>query len=173
VIDRVGKEEGAEIGISHWELSTDGSQLTIKSTTSVPQGVGLTKMNERVYQRTSGSAGFAGGWRDLKRLESIPQIMRLTINGRILHMETPEAGQYADLPLDGSDAPLHGPGVPAGETRAMTAHGSNEFLSLTKSQGKVLQQGSLTISADGRTIVEQYWRPNLPNERAVLTFEKQ
>jgi hypothetical protein len=55
----------------------------------------------------------------------------------------------------------------------MKAHGSDELLTMTKSQGKVPQQGSLTISEGGRTIVEQYWRPNVPNERAVLTFEKQ
>jgi hypothetical protein len=170
VIDTILKENGTKAGSAHWELSPDQKMLTIKSTLFQPDG--SAKSRENVYSRTSASVGFVGGWRNTKRLESRPQLL-LLMNDRRLHIAFPESGQFTDPPLDGSDAAIHGPGVLQGLTMAIRPRGPQEFLTLRKLGGQITNQGSLRLSADGRTLVEEYWRPDRPNEKAVLVYERQ
>jgi hypothetical protein len=170
VMDTTSKENGAKIATAHWELSADGKMLTISGTSI--QADELPKSREVVYSRTSASTGFAGGWRDPKHLESTPPLL-LALTDRTLHIAFSGSGQYMDVPLDGSDAPMHGPGVPQGLTMAITSHGSREFLTLKKMAGQTINQGSLRLSADGRTLVEEYWKPSRPDEKASLVYEKQ
>src|SRR6266478_4361118 len=165
LIDVTTKANGKTIRTSHWELSADGKVLTIKRTTI--EADGSAKAKETVYSRMFPSVGFAGDWRDTKRLETGTPLL-LAMNKRTLHIVFPESGQYADPPLDGSDTPMHGPGIPQGLTIAIRPHGPREFLTLKKSGGQVINQGSLSLSADGNTLVEQYWRPNRREEKATL-----
>jgi hypothetical protein len=99
-------------------------------------------------------------------------LLVLALANRSLHFAFPESGQYTDLTLDGSDAIMHGSGVPAGQTMAMKPRGSRELLTLKKFQGKIVSQGSLRISADGRFLVEESWHPG-NSQKAVLVYEKQ
>jgi len=169
-MDTTTKEESKKVGTTHWELSADGKTLTVKGNSIGTDG--SVKPTERVYLRTSGSNGFVGGWKDTKRLESRPQLV-LTLNERILHIAFFGTGQYMDPPLDGTDSPCHGPGVPQGLTIAIRQNGPREFLTLRKMDGKIVNQGSLRLSADGRTLIEEYWPPSRPDERATLVYEKQ
>ena len=172
VMDTTSKENGGKVSPAHihWQLSADGKTLTSKETSI--QADGSVKPRELVYSRTSGSNGFAGGWRDTRRMESKP-LLQLALNKRSLHIAFSEIGQYIDAPLDGSDAPVHGPGAPQGLTVAITPHGPQEFLTLQKVGGKIIHQGSLRLSADGRTLVEEYWHPSAPDQKATLVYEKQ
>lgn len=169
-MDTTSKEDGKKVGTAHWELSDDGKTLTVKGTATGADGA--FKATERVYLRTSGSSGFAGGWRDTKRLESRPQLV-LALNERSLHIAFSENGQYMDPPLDGTDAPCHGPSVPQNLTIAIKPNGPREFLTLRKLDGKVVNQGFLRLSVDGRTLVEEYWPPSRPDEKATLVYERQ
>jgi hypothetical protein len=123
--DMASNENSAKVATAHWELSADGEMLTIKGTSI--QADGSVKPREIVYSRTSASVGFAGGWTNTKRLESRPQLL-LTLNERSLHIAFSESGQYVDAPLDGSYAPMHGPGAPQGLTMAIRPNGLQEFL---------------------------------------------
>lgn len=169
-IDTTSWENGAKVATAIWELSTDGKMLTLKGTSTQPDG--SVKPREMVYSRTSGSIGFAGGWTNTKRLESRPQLV-LALNERSLHIAFTESGQYIDSPLDGSDAPVHGPGVPDGLTMAVTPHGAREFFTLKKMGGQIINQGSLRLSADGRNMVEEYWNPRAPEQKAKLVYDRQ
>ena len=171
VIDTTSKENGVKVATTHWELSPNGRTLTLKKT-SIHAGESVNP-RETVYSRTSGSSiGFAGGWTNTKRLESRPQLV-LALNQRSLHIAFSESGQYIDAPLDGSDAPMLGPGVPQGVTMAIRPHGAQEFLTLKKIGGKIVNEGSLRLSADGRILVEEYWSPSAPAQKAMLVYEKQ
>jgi hypothetical protein len=169
VIDTTSKENGAKV-VTHWELSSDGRMLTLKGTSIQPDG--SVKPRETVYSRASRSVGLAGGWTNTKRLGSRPQLV-LALNQRSLHIAFAGSGQYMDPPLDGSDAPMLGPGVPQGPTMAIRPHGPQEFLTLKKMGGQIVNEGSLTLSADGRTLVEEYWSPRAPDQKAVVVYEKQ
>jgi hypothetical protein len=170
VIDTTSKENGAKVGTAHWSLSPDERTLAIKATSF--QTNGSAKSRENVYTRTSASAGFAGGWRDTKRLESRPELL-LLLNDQRLHIAFPDSGQFTDPPLDGSEAAMYGPGVSEGMTMAIRPHGPQEFFTSRKLRGQIISEGSLRISADGHTLVEEYWRPDRFDEKAVLVYERQ
>jgi len=170
VMDTTSRENGKIVRSDHWQLSSDGSQLTHSG--SQPQADGSTKSNFSAFVRISGSAGFAGGWTDPKRLESHPRLV-LEVKGSTLHLALLEAGQYTDAKLDGSDSAMHGPGLPKGMSVAIRPNGEYELLTTKKVDGRVINQGSLKLSANGLTLVEEYWSPSRPDEKAVLVYDKQ
>jgi hypothetical protein len=169
-IDTRLRDGSAVVGTAHWELSGNGEMLTIRGDSTHADA--STKSTENVFSRMSPSVGFAGAWRNTRRLESRPPML-LTLNERSLQIVFSGTGEYADLPLDGSDAPLHGPSVPQGLTLAARVIGPREFRTLKKFGGKVANEGSLKLSADGRTLVEEYWSPTRPEQKATLVYDRQ
>jgi len=169
-IDTTSKENGVKVATAHWELSPDGKMLTIKEASI--QADGSIKPRELVYSRTPGSIGFAGGWNNTKPLELRDNLV-LALNERSFHIAFTESGQYIDLPLDGSDAPMHGPGVRPGLTWGIRPNGPREFSYNRKAGGQIISQGSLRLSADGRTLVEEHWSPRAPNQKSTIVYEKQ
>lgn len=170
-IDTTSIANGAKTVISHWELSPDQKTLTIESTRSQPPVP--AKSQKIVYVRTSGSIGFAGGWSDPKRLESRPKTMVLALNEHNLRLAFPEEDQYADLSLDGTDSLVHDAGQTPGFTISIHPNGPAQFLTTTKSGGRIVNQGFLMLSSDGRAVTEVWWRPEIPEKRAVLVYERQ
>src|SRR5580700_509633 len=169
-MDTTSRENGRIVRTDHWQLYSDGSKL--RHTSSEPQADGSTKSHLSEFVRVSGSVGFAGGWSDLKRLESHPRLV-LTMKDSTLHLAFLETGQHADITLDGSDSAMHGPGLLIRTTLAIRPNGAYEFLTTKKTDGRVINQGSLKLSADGHTLVEEYWSPNSPDEKAILVYDKQ
>jgi hypothetical protein len=172
VIDSTTKKNGAVLTAAHWELSSDEASLRIKLTAVQSQQRPL-KTKEVVYERVSGSADFIGGWRELNRLETRPQLLVLMLRGRDLHFAFPKEGQHVDLILDGPDAAWQGPSVPPGVTVAIKTMDHDELLVLKKLDGQTVNQGSMKISADGRSLVEEFWSPHRPNLKTILVYEKQ
>jgi hypothetical protein len=160
------KANGVTTMVTHWKLSTDQKTLTIESSRPHPAPA---KSQKTVYVRTAGSTGFGGAWKNPKRLESRPQVMVLVLNERSLRVAFPEVHQSTDLRLDGTDSSVQTPG----STMAIHPNGPAQFLMTVKSGGQIVRQESLTLSADGRTVTEVYWRPEIPNEKAVLVYERQ
>lgn len=169
-MDRIIKDNGKKTAEAHWELSADARTLTTTTKSVSTKADGSMDRIEKVYSRISGSGSFAGGWKDTKRLESQPPLA-VTLTARSLHL----ASQAVDMdpPLDGADAPIHGPGIPPGTTINIKPNGPLEFLIARKVQGQVFSQGVLRLSADGRTLVEEVWPANRPNQKATLVYEKQ
>jgi hypothetical protein len=170
-VELIHRKNGVKTFAVQWELSPDGNMLTVKSTSL--SGDGSTKPKEHRYTRTSGSTGFAGGWRDVNPLEREPSIWQISLGNQRLHYDFPERSQYADVSLDGTDAVVHGQGVPAGVSIALKKSGPLELSMTKKVGGRVLNVGYLRISADGRSLTESYWSPERPDEKAVLVYEKQ
>jgi hypothetical protein len=125
-----------------------------------------------VYVRISKSAGFTGGWAKHERLASHP-LLSLKIANGALRLAFPGTGQYANAPMDGSDAVIHGPRLPKRITMAVKPNGTDELSTTKKANGLIVNQGTLRLSKDGRTLTEEYWSPKKPDERAVLVYEKQ
>ena len=170
-IETTMREKGNNMGTSRWELVSGGGMLKITLTSLDVHG--LTSSQEHVYVRASGSSGFSGSWNDAKPFETQPQLLELRLTGRRLHYAFPELGQVRDLTLDGSDAAIHGPGVPPGSSMAIEQIDPTEFSMTKRLSGEVLNVGSLKISKNGHTLVETYWRPERPDERAAMVYDKQ
>jgi hypothetical protein len=168
-LDLTRKENGVKTSSHDWELSADGKVLTSTVTAFRPSGSVIT--GQFVAWRTSGSNDFAGQWRDPTYLQRHVD-MALRLDSRTLHIGYPTGGEYIDAPLDGVDAPVHGPHVLEGVTYEVRPAGQLEFLILTKRSGKILTQGSLELSNDGRTITDTWWNPDKPAAKSALVYEK-
>jgi len=162
---------GSKIHTAHWELSLDGKALKIDWTTFYPDGPVESK--EFRYTRISGSAGFAGKWRNLNPLDGQAPIWQLNMGSNALHYTIPEREIHVDAFLDGTDAAMQGPFVFPGETIALRESGPRELNSARKRNGRVVSVGYWRLSEDGRSLTETYWVPNRPAEKEVLMYEKQ
>lgn len=169
VLEVIQKEHGVEMSASHWELSSDGKVLTATSTAFRPSGP-VTTM-QIVASRMSGSNDFAGQWQDRSYLQRHAD-MTLGLDSQTLRLGYPSAGQYIDAPLTGVDAAVHGPHATEGVTYSVRIVGKREILTLTKHDGKVLTQGHLELSADGRAITETWWDPDQPTNKGTFVYEK-
>ncbi|MGC1653304.1 MAG: hypothetical protein WA722_10860, partial [Candidatus Sulfotelmatobacter sp.] len=163
-------KNGSKLIALHWGLSSDGKTLSIKSTSFHDDG--SAKVKDSRYLRTSGSVGFAGGWRNVNPLEAIPSIRQISLQGHTLHQSIPEKGAYIDVTLDGTDAVIHGP-LGSGGSIALKERSPREFSATMKVHGEIVSVGYWQISADGHSLTDSYWVPGGPNKKAVLVYEKQ
>lgn len=139
------------------------------TTTFRPGGAVLT--NRIVASRVTGSDGFAGQWRDAGYLERHAN-MTVRLESQTLQIGYPDAGELIDASLDGGDAPVHGPHAPEGVTWAVKGAEQREFFVVTKRNGKVLTQGSLELSKDGRVLTDSWWNPDEPATKSTLVYDK-
>lgn len=141
------------------------------------RGVHLDRADLLLQARSSprefrGSNGFAGQWEDTSY--DLPYAdMTLKIDSQGFHISYPNAGQYVDAPLNGADSAMRGPHAPAGTTYAVRADGRREFLILTKRNGKILNQGSLELSGDGRTVTDSWWTPGRAADKSTFVYDRQ
>lgn len=168
-LDITLKENGVKTRATHDELSTDGKVFTTTVTEFRPNGPVTT--SQILFSRLSGSNGFAGRWRDTSCLQQHAD-MTLRLDKQALHIDYPSAGQQIDAPLDGAEAPVHGPHTPEGTTLAVRSAGRREFRTVTKRQGKLFSQGTLELSNDGRAITDSWWNPSQPADKGTLVYEK-
>lgn len=169
VLDLTQKEDGVKTNAYHWELSADGKVLTATATEFRPSGPVVK--GRAVTSRLSGSNDFAGQWQDTSYLQRHAN-MTLRLDSQTLHISYPNAGQHIDAPLDGADVAVQGP-HPEGVTYSVQLAGRYEILTLTKRNGKVLTQGSLKLSNNGRIITDSWWNPDRPADKGTLVYEKQ
>lgn len=169
-LDLIRRVDGVKTNASQWELSDAGKVLTATATAFRPGGPVVTA--RVVASRISGANGFAGQWLDRGYLQR-HSVMTLRLDNQTLHIGYPSGGEYVDAPIDGADAAVHGPHVLAGVTYAVRPSGQRGFLILVKRNGKVLDQESLELSNDGKTITESWWNRDRPADKGALVYEKQ
>ncbi len=169
VLDLTRKENGVKTNAYHWELSAGGKVFTSTATAFRPSGPVVTA--QIAASRMSGSDDFAGQWRDTSYLQQHAD-MTLRLDRQTLHIGYPSAGLYIDAPLDGVNATVHGPLTVEGMTFSARLAGRREFRTLTKTDGKVLTQGSLELSSDGRVITDSWRNPSQPAGKSTLVYEK-
>ena len=169
VLDLIRKKDGLTTNAYRWELSNNGMMFTSTATEFRPSGpVVIAKISA---SRMSGNAGFSGQWRDTSYLQQHTDMI-LRLDNRVLHISYPSAGLYLDTPLDGSDIAVHGPSTEDGTTYSARSIGRREISIATKRYGKVLSQGTLELSSDGRTITESWLNPDQPADNGTLFYER-
>lgn len=167
VIDSISTVDGSVVETDHWKLSTDGTLLTITTTSATPPGSAM-RSTEKGFARIGKSIGFAGAW---KPFGNRHRTLVLALRGDTLHFAHVETGDYADIRVDGSDAPLLGESGPLGSTIALKPSGSHEFLTQQKVQGRLVNEGSLKLAGDGQTLIEEEWVPG-SNQKSKLVYER-
>ena len=168
-IDLTRKENGIKINTYHWELSDGGKVFSSTVTAFRPSGPMVT--NLVAASRISGSNNFAGQWRDTSYLQRHAD-MTLRLDSHTLYIGYPTAGQEIDAPLDGIEVVVRGPRAPEGTTYSAQSVGRREIRTFMKRNGKVLTQGSLKLSNDGKIITESWWNPDRPSDQGTLVYDR-
>jgi hypothetical protein len=163
------KKDGVTTNTFRWELSNGGVRFTSTATAIRPSGPVVTA--QIVASRMSGGAGFAGEWRDTSYLQQHTDMI-LRLEDRVLHIGYPSADLYLDTPLDGADVAVHGPHTEDGTMYSARSIGRREISILTKHYGKVLSQGEMVLSRNGRTITESWLNPDKPTDKGTLVYDK-
>ena len=161
------KENGVKTRATHDELSSDGKVFTTTVTEFRPNGPVTSQI---VFSRLTGADGFAGKWLDTIYLQQHAD-MTLRLDNQTLHIDYPGADQHIDAPVDGVEAAVRG-SYADGTTFSARVAGRREFLTMTKRNGKVLSQGSLQLSNDGRIITDSWWSPDRPDYKGTLVYDK-
>jgi hypothetical protein len=169
-MDTETKEDGRPLSSSHRELSADGKILTGTLTRIHPDGSRETK--KFVYDRVSKSAGFAGAWRNEIEFDQKSQTMVTTLDGPTLRIAFPLSNQYTDMRLDGTDATLHDPSSHTRVTFSVKSNGALQLITTKKVNGAIVSEGTLTLSEDGHTLVEEWWGPGNPAVKGHKVYEK-
>jgi hypothetical protein len=128
---------------------------------------------EETYKRLSGTSGLPGKWLDVKVKPTANNSMVIALSGSGLHFEFPSFQESLDTKLDGSACPVTGPTIPAGAVSIYKTEGPRKLHYTDKYQDKVLNEGTFTLSADGKSIIEEEWEPGKFSEKATLVYDKQ
>jgi hypothetical protein len=96
----------------------------------------------------------------------------VTVADKMLHIEEPAQKQVMDGKLDGSDGKVNGPNIPPGAAPAYKLVTPNKITFQIKLNGKVLYDGSYTLSADGKTLTEEEWVPGRMAEKESVVYDK-
>jgi len=170
-IDVTQTANGVVILKQHRTFSADGKLMTLTNTSFAADGT--TSTSETVRKRTSGTTGLVGEWVNAKVTETEPSVMTTAVKGDMLHMQFLHSKVALDAKLDGTDAPVSGPRVSPGSTSAYKSVSPAKLTYTNKLNGKVMSQGVMMLSADGKTITDESWIPGKEAEKTVEVYEKQ
>jgi hypothetical protein len=163
---------GAAAAKEHRSFSADGKLMTMKT---INLGLdGSASISELVRERKSGTTGLVGEWVNTKTtLTGTPVEQRIVVTGDTIHIEWIHTQQTVDAKLDGSDGTVAGPRVAPATAMTFTVVGPKQLTYAQKLNGKVLSQGTLTLSADGKSYTQEAWVPGKESEKTVQVFEKE
>jgi hypothetical protein len=169
-MDTTSMAHGAVLSKYHRSISADGRTMTIHGTAMHPDGT--TEDFDETYKRVTGSKGLAGKWLDVKVKEQGESTMVVTVADKMLHIEVPSQKEVMDGKLDGSDGKVNGPNIPPGAAPAYKSVTPNKISYEIKLNGKVLYDGTYTLSADGKTLTEEEWVPGRMAEKESVVYDK-
>jgi hypothetical protein len=168
--DFTNMAHGAVLSKYHRTISADGKTMTIHGTAMRPDG--KTEDFDESYKRVTGTKGLAGKWLDVKVQEQDEEVMTVTVDDKMLHIEVPSQKQVMDGKLDGSDGKVNGPNIPPGAAPAYKLVTPNKISYAIKLNGKVLFDGTYALSADGKTLTEEEWVPGRMAEKSTVIYDK-
>lgn len=155
----------------HRTFSADGKTMTMNIT--VHRDDGTTANVVTVRQRKSGTKGLVGEWVNAKVTPKEPTVQTITVKGDMLHLESQHSKDTVDAKLDGSEGKVAGPTVPPGLVASYKSVSANELDYSYKLSGKTMDEGTLTLSPDGKTLTDVSWMHGKESEKTTAVFDKQ
>jgi hypothetical protein len=147
------KRNDIDLATNTWTISQDGKTLKVESKGKTLDGTSFDDTSE--FARVSGTKGLLGGWKSTKTHISDPEVWNITEKGaNELQWEIPAIKGTLDATLDGKDHAPVGPTVPKGLTIAVTRVSPRVLKVTSKMNGEVTDQSTMTISPDGKKIVD-------------------
>jgi hypothetical protein len=167
----VRKKDGHILLTGIWKLSKDGNTLNDDYTEFARDGSASSNV-KYAYQRTAGTAGFAGTWEASTDAANMAIVLKVqAYEGDGLSFIN-SSGVTRNVKLDGKEYPNAGANVRAGSVS--TARRVNEgTLEMTdKFNGKVTNTRELQLSADRKTLTMTVHVPGR-READIFVFERQ
>lgn len=162
---------GTVLGKSHRTFSPNGAMMMIHGTSMHPDGT--SSDYDATYKRIGGGKDLVGKWLDVKDKSNSNTVMIILVKGDMLHIDEPAYKEVIDAKLDGSDGTVTGPTIPPGASMSYKAEGPTKMHFAQKFNGKVISEGTLTLSADSKSYTEAGWLPGKMSEKTTAVFEKQ
>ena len=170
-MDMVSKRNGKVLASRRLELSKDGTTTT--SHITLIHADGSKEEKTRMYVRFNASAGLEGAWKDMDRSEIDPKRMVTTLTGSTFRVVFPDAKQFTDMKIDGTDTPIQGLRSGSKVTNAAKMESPLKISTIQKINGVTTKEGSLELSPDGKMLIQETWRPGSPSVRSRLVFDRQ
>ena len=155
---------------THLVLSGDGKTITDHSTGTRPDG---TKTEEDgAMQRVGTGSGFAGTWKSTKTESSSGESFALRADGDHIKWDWPAYKRTVEGKMDGSPIALTGAAATPGTTMAVRKVSATRLSYSIKGEGKALAEGTLALSADGKTLTATEWAPAKPGEKTIAVYAR-
>jgi hypothetical protein len=167
----VTKANGKVVTKTHRSLSADGKTKMVAYTEYRPDGT--TAHESDVYTRVTGTSGLAGKWRDTKANVASDSITIKTSSGGHFEIDTPSLKETITGATDGVAVAVKAPNAPPGAMAAYKAAGPGKWTYNISLGGKVYVSGTMSVSADGKTLTDTSWVPGKQSEAAVAVYGKQ
>lgn len=168
--DYVINGSGKVLSKSHRTFSADGKTMTVHGTDIRTDG--STQDFTDVWKRESGTSGLAGKWMNVKSQGASDTVV-IETKGDWIKLYSPQEKSTVEGKMDGSQLKVSGPTVPAGFAQTIKAEGPNKLRYVVKYNDKVLSEGVQTLSADGKSFVDENWTPGKMNEKSTAVYERQ
>jgi hypothetical protein len=169
--ETVSKVKDKVVSTEVSRLSADGKTLTVTSKGTRPSGKAFE--NEYVFARVSGGPGLPGKWKSSKVSYSAPSLIEMTaFEADGLTWRSVDSGTTSSAKFDGKDNPWKGPNVPDGFTVALKRTGPRSYDYVQKHDGKEVYKGTVTVSADGKTMTEVSTAVGT-NEKTTSIYDRQ
>jgi hypothetical protein len=167
----VRKKDGTAIITAAWELSQDGNTLTDHFTSTSSNGTQSSL--DYVYDRTAGTAGFAGRWEsDSVQVNSVFEIQIEPYEEEGLSFFSLADQTTKNTKFDGKDYPGSGPSLPKGFTTSGHRVSTLTIQLTNKLAGKIVDTRQVDLSADLKTLTMTV-RPVNHNKPNILVFERE
>jgi hypothetical protein len=151
--EATNKMGGKVLSTDTYKVSADGKSLSQVSKGTSPAGAPFE--NSAVYQRVSGTSGFAGKWKTKNLKMSSPETIELTASGGDgLSFKMPDQKLECAAKLDGKSYPCTGPNLPPNTSVVFKKAGANSFSADITIGGRLAYQSTYTGSADGKKLTE-------------------
>jgi hypothetical protein len=161
----VRKKDGRMLLSAAWKLSDDGNTLTDDFTSFAADGTASTI--HYVYQRTAGTAGFAGTWESTTVPADLVFVMKIRPFGKGGLSFDSAQGQTRKVVLDGKDYPTVGPHASPGATAAVRRIDKHTLALTDKVKDRIVDTEQFRLSPDGKTLTVVVRKPG---QRAPNTF---
>ncbi|WP_394830495.1 hypothetical protein LVJ94_28720 [Pendulispora rubella] len=162
--------DGKVIETARWTSSPDGKSMNVVANGTLPNG--MPYRHDKHYVREGDGTGLAGAWRNVEMNTNDMAdgyVLEEDASG-VVTWTIPTDNQTITGRFDGSDLPVVGATAPPGTTLSVRRISERKLAYTMKTNGKIGQVGSITISDDGRTFTEESWAPGKEDHKSTMVL---
>ncbi|WP_394841183.1 hypothetical protein LZC95_29445 [Pendulispora brunnea] len=162
--------DGKIVETARWTMSPDGQSLNVVANGTLPNG--MSYRHDAHFVREGQGDGLTGSWRNTDmNTNDMPDgyVLEEDASG-VVRWAIPTDNQTITGRFDGSDMPVMGATAPPGTTLSVRRVSDRKLAYEMKTNGKIGQLGTVTISEDGHTFTEESWPPGKEDQKSIMVL---